>query len=93
MAITKKRMVYLDLLKVIAIFLVIYNHSHQYINDTNFLVKFLHYLTYDMCKVAVPLFIMTTGVIFLGRQTSYSEIFCKRIFRVLIPLLVVLGTI
>ena len=91
MAVAKKRMVYLDLLKVIAIFLVIYNHSHQYMNDTNSLVKSLHYLTYDMCKVAVPLFIMTTGAIFLGRQTSYSEIFRKRIFRVIIPLLVVLG--
>lgn len=91
MAAVKKRVVYLDLLKVMAIFLVIYNHSHQYMVDTTWLVKILHYITYVMCKVAVPLFIMTTGVIFLGRKTSYHEIFYKRIFRVLIPLLVVLG--
>lgn len=91
MAKTKKRIVYLDLLKVFAIFLVIYNHSHQYIVDTNDLVKILHYIFYVICKVAVPLFIMTTGIIFLGRKTSYEEIFCKRIFRVFVPLLVVLG--
>ncbi len=86
-----KRYVYLDLLKVLAVFLVIYNHSHQYINDTNFLVEFFHYFFYDVCKIAVPLFIMTTGVIFLGRNTTYHEVFFKRIFRIVIPLLVILG--
>lgn len=86
----KSRIIYLDVLKVLAIFLVIYNHSHWYINDTTLLVKGLHYLTYIMCKIAVPLFIMTTGAIMLGRKTEYKEIFCKRIFRVLIPLLVIL---
>ena len=85
----KKRFLYLDILKVIAAIFVIYNHAHFYIQSDNDIINFVNLYLFTICKVAVPLFIMTTGVLFLKRETSYKEIFTKRIPRVFIALIIV----
>lgn len=82
-----QRVIYLDILKILAILLVIFNHSHFYIYNTNGFIGAIHVILFDFCKIAVPLFVMASGALLLGRESSYKEIFCKRIWRVLVPLI------
>lgn len=77
---------YIECLRIIAIILVIYNHTrdlgftlYQYTSDT-----FSYYLSIIMipiCKTAVPIFLMISGAVLLGRSEDYEEIFRKRIIR------------
>ncbi len=83
----KKRIVYFDVIKILSSFLVIFNHSHWYIMNEGTLVNGIHHLLFCICKIAVPLFIMVSGALILGKKTNYKEIFTRRIFRVIVPLL------
>ena len=84
----KKRIIYLDVIKVMGILLVIFNHSHWYISsDDGIFFNILHLLFFTICKVAVPLFLMVTGALLLDREITYKNICFKRIFRILIPLI------
>ena len=85
----KTRIIYLDIIKILAILLVIFNHSHFYITNNTLFENGLHITLFDFCKIAVPLFIMVSGALLLGKETSYKDIFCKRIWRVLVPLIIV----
>lgn len=86
---TKERVIYLDIIKISAILLVIFNHSHWGINDEGVFWNFLHHFIYGFCKCAVPLFIMVTGSLMLKKERSYKEMFTKRIFRIIPPIIVV----
>ena len=86
----KKRMLFLDLLKILAILLVIFNHSHWFVRgDFGAVGNSIHYFMFALCKIAVPIFLFVTGALLLGRTVSYKEVFTKRIFRVAVPLVVV----
>lgn len=85
----KKRIFYLDLLKIVACFLVIVNHCIGTIYDfsNSKFTNIFYCVNFSICKMAVPLFIMTTGALLLKKQDTYITTF-KRILRVLIPLLI-----
>lgn len=84
----KTRIFYLDVLKVLACVLVVFNHIHMFIPFSSGLANTLHYILFVFCKIAVPIFIMCTGALILPKVSTYKELFSKRITRILIPMAV-----
>ena len=84
----KNRIVYLDLLKIIACYLVIVNHVGIYIMRYSIhtpWIVFFYSLSFSFCKIAVPLFVMASGALLLSRQDTYSKML-SRIVKILVPL-------
>lgn len=89
MGMKKKKYVYLEALRVAAILLVVFNHT-----GTN---GYLYFTTAGghagpwafyasasvLCKVAVPLFLMVSGAVLLGKDEPISAIWKKRVPRIL----------
>lgn len=82
------RQTYIDLVKIVAIFFVIVNHTNSYVflSIHPSLTWFVSLTYFFVSKVAVPLFIMSTGALLLGGVDSYSKHFnrFKRIFIIFI---------
>lgn len=77
---------HLDILKILAIFLVLLNHSTYYIfrvfaTETEQPWHWLSLGHSAFIKAAVPLFLMASGALLLGGSESYSRIFTKRVLR------------
>ncbi|MCM1087902.1 MAG: acyltransferase [Muribaculaceae bacterium] len=77
---------YLEGLRIIAVILVIYNHTreygynlYQYTSDS--LSYYFSIFMIPVCKTAVPIFLMISGVTLLGRTESYKELFSRRILK------------
>ena len=91
---SKKRLVHLDLLRLISIFLVIFNHTGDkgymlFFENMNSSLSFM-YMTFSVfCKIAVPVFFMISGALLLPKQESLRDLFCKRILRMVIVLVVI----
>ena len=86
----KQRFAYLDLLRIIAAFLVIVNHTNSLVfkaltpaNAT----WWLSVLWYYVSKIAVPLFVMISGACLLQRRDTYRQAF-GRFFRIVLALVV-----
>ncbi len=83
------RLLYIDVIKIISIFLVIVNHT----NSTIFLSLspspewFISITYFYFCKVAVPMFIMATGALLLERNENYLK-HAKRLWRIFIVLVI-----
>lgn len=91
----KKPKAYLDLLKVLAIFLVLWNHTSNGFDLYNRVLEMPQHMLY-LCfsifdKIAVPLFFMCSGAVLLGREESVGTILKKRVWRFVWILLVVSG--
>lgn len=84
-----KRKSYLDALRIIACFFVIFNHLsgfHAYLSNTD-PVRALFYIPMSvMTKIAVPIFFMISGSLLLSKDIKYKDLFSKRILRMLIVL-------
>ena len=77
---------YIECLRIIAIILVIYNHTrelgftlYQYTSDP--CSYYLSVLMIPVCKTAVPLFLMISGATLLGKEEDYKYLFSRRIVR------------
>ena len=74
---------YLDILKVLAIFLVLWNHTgsgFELYNDVHDMPQHLVYLCCSILdKIAVPLFFMASGALLLGREESLHMILTRRV--------------
>ena len=93
----KKRIVWIDLLRVIGVISVIFIHVVSNTVNTfgnlsdnaHIFYSFVHYFF----SFAVPLFVMISGMMFLGKKDlSYKEMFKKYILKILLIILVI-GTI
>jgi len=84
-----KRCVYFDVLKVVAIIAVIINHSYWYLASNDIISFSIKSFILILVKFAVPVFVMVSGALLLQKEHSYKEIFSKRIFRVVVPLVVI----
>lgn len=81
----RERKAYYDIIRLVAIFLVVFNHTPAFhfpfqsagVGTQMLLMLFVSALT----KVAVPLFFMISGALLLSRQESVSNVLCKRVFR------------
>ncbi len=88
---TSKRHLWLDILKITACFLVIINHTHGQLiaraGLTNATALF-DSISFGLCKVAVPLFMMTSGYLLLQKEPGYKKTLL-RILRIAVPLVTV----
>ncbi len=85
--------IYLELIRIIAILFVIYNHTNKrgYTYFTTLLpnTSILYWCSMAisaMCGVAVPLFFMVSGATLLGKDESIRTIWSKRIQRIILVL-------
>lgn len=83
---------YIECLRIIAIILVIYNHTREfgfnlYQYTPNSGSYYLSIIMIPICKTAVPIFLMISGVNLLGKTESYRELFVKRILKYLVIIL------
>ena len=74
---------YLDILRIIACFFVIVNHTNTYIfqHTEPSLTWFASITYFFFCKTAVPLFVMITGALLLDREETYKKS-AQRILRI-----------
>ncbi|MBR3289562.1 MAG: acyltransferase [Clostridia bacterium] len=88
-----QRLVYLDFLKIIAIFLVLFNHTATHgfmlftVERDSALYPF-YLFNAIFIKIAVPLFFMVSGALLLGKEESYKTLLRKRFFKFLLVLIV-----
>lgn len=83
-----KRYIWLDIAKILACFLVIVNHSHGLSKHAGVTttVAIFDAVSFAICKIAVPIFLMSTGVLLLQKETTWKKTII-RILRVAVPLL------
>jgi surface polysaccharide O-acyltransferase-like enzyme len=88
-----KKLIHLELLRIIAAFLVIFNHTGNRgyflfsLYDTSTIQYWLYMVLSVICQISVPLFLMISGALLLKKDLSAKDIF-KKISRMLIVLLV-----
>ena len=94
MEIKKGKKIYLEVLRIICIVLVIFNHTSPdgymaFIGETNGFLYGLKMFMSILCRIAVPVFFMISGALLLGRQESLKVLFTKRILRIVLVLVLV----
>ena len=84
---------YLDFLRIVAIFMVVYLHTGKYgvqvyAYSTSAIERALGYFfAIITSEVPVPLFFMISGALLLEKEESLSQLFQKRILKILFILL------
>lgn len=89
----KEKIYYIELLRVIAIFFVVFNHTGNlgYTLYTEVDGGFSYWASLSvsiLCKIAVPIFFMISGGLLLGKQETLKELFSKRILRYVAVILI-----
>lgn len=90
----KKRIEYIDLLKVFAILSVIAIHINAITRDYYIVNHKIYYVLFTLLdsfpRAGVPLFFMATGILVLGKKTeeNYQSFVRKKLPRLVIPFLV-----
>lgn len=86
------RKVHIDLLRIISIIFVIFNHTgpagYTLFTTTTTPLKFLYMAGSVLCKVAVPIFFMISGALLLKKEETLLAVFKKRVLRIAAVLLV-----
>ncbi len=85
-----KRVVFLDLLKVIAIFLVIANHCVDNVTPAERAEPWYNMwgsIYNSFTRPAIPLFVMVTGILLMPVTMKMGEFYKKKISRLIIPFL------
>ncbi len=88
---TERHKVYFDVLRLVAIFLVIFNHTPAYhfpfqSTGESLVVKLMLIIS-ALDKIAVPLFFMISGALLLPKHETLKILISKRVTRFLIVLL------
>lgn len=86
---TKKNIEYLELLRIIACFFVIVNHTvtGEILVQNPGGGKWIFLTIYFfLCKTAVPIFLMISGILLLGKIDSYSKCI-KRVVRIVLDII------
>ena len=84
---TKKRIIYLDYLRVLAIFGVLLNHISALWEDMPFIDGPIAIVYNAFGRIGVPLFLMLTGILLLNNRLSIKDFIKRRYHRVIIPFL------
>lgn len=88
----ENKKIYLEIIRIFAIFMIIFNHIDGFIYFTvteNILTWLFSIFLASICKMGVPLFFMISGALLLPKEETYSELFRKRISRIIVVLLTV----
>ena len=68
----KNKEVYIEVLRIVAVFLVIFNHTDGYFlyysNTENPLTWWFSFLGSVLCRINVPLFVIISGALLLGKE-------------------------
>ena len=87
-----KRKIYIDFLKIIAIYMVLFNHTHEdgfllfTVTRTSRLYA-LYMFNAVLIRIAVPLFFMASGALLLGKEEPYKDLLVKRFLKYVIILI------
>lgn len=89
-----KRLVHLDLLRLLAIFFVIFNHTSDrgytlFVEKSDSILCFFYMMFSILCKIAVPIFFMISGALLLSKQETYKQLFFKRVLRMIVVLILI----
>lgn len=90
-----KKSVYLEVLRIIALFLVLFNHSGGggyilYFSHSPAELKYWLLLCLSVFdKIAVPIFFMISGFLLLGKQESLKTLYKKRVLRFVVILIAI----
>lgn len=88
----KKRDSMYDILRIIAIIMVLYNHRYTYIYPNNYDIITLKYIIGAtlsiICKCGPPLFFMISGALLLKKEESFKYILKHRVSRILIIMVI-----
>ena len=90
----RKRLEHLDLLRILAIFMVVFNHTGERgymlcVGKSDELLYFPYMACSVLCKIAVPLFFMISGALLLPKQESLKTLFSKRVLRIAMVLVLI----
>lgn len=85
------RKYYLDILRILAAFLVCYNHSHAFHlyltqEPSGGIMSWVNIFLPALTTVNIPLFFMISGALLMSKEVSYKTLFTKRIGRFLVLL-------
>ena len=91
---TNSRLLHMDMLRVLAIFMVVFNHTGErgYMLFANQMDSFMYFpfMAFSIfCKIAVPIFFMISGALLLPKQESYKVLFKKRVLRMVVVLVLI----
>ena len=86
---TKKNIVFIELLRIIACFLVIVNHTNSsiFLSIKPSLTWFISLTYFFCCKIAVPIFIIIYGYLQLHKNVDYKKTF-KSIIKIILVILI-----
>lgn len=87
----KERILYYDLIRIIACVLVIVNHTIWMFSAYDKLPLFTWILSdalFFIAKTAVPLFIMLSGALLLGKEESYKHLAIHKVLKMILILIV-----
>ena len=81
-----ERKYHIDIIKIFAIFMVIYNHTGDfgflaYQQGGPVLVQMIQMIPSIVCKTAVPLFYMCTGALLLGKEERIKALWKNRVLK------------
>lgn len=90
----KGRLLHLDVLRIAAICLVVFNHTGDrgymlFANEMDSALYFPHMMFSVFCKIAVPIFFMISGALLLPKEETLKQLFTKRVLRMATVLVVV----
>lgn len=88
---TRKRIIYLDYLRVLAIFGVLLNHISSFCEGGTVLNSSIAMFYNTLGRIGVPVFLMLTGVLLLNNKLPIKDFIKRRYPRVIIPFLFWIG--
>ncbi|RHP10541.1 acyltransferase [Dorea sp. AF36-15AT] len=89
----KSRKIYIDIIKIVAILLVIFNHTGEsgflaYQKQGNIYIQIIEMCITSFCKIAVPLYFMCSGALLLGKNEDIKELLRKRVLKYIIIIII-----
>ncbi len=83
----KTRKIYFDILRILAILCVIYNHTNKrgyflYALPCSMPLKIFYMIVAEFIAIGVPVFFMVSGALLLGRDESIADLYKKRVLRI-----------
>lgn len=88
----KKKKVYLEIIRIVSLFFVLYTHTgtygmHHYLETSNPVNFWFSQCMVLFSQTCVPLFFMISGAVLLQKENTFKEVWCKRIPRMVIVIL------
>lgn len=78
-----RRLLWADITRILAIYLILVLHVNAFPNASQ--TNFIYCIGLTLANTCVPLLIMVSGALLLGKKESYTSFFRKRVVKVIIP--------